>query len=212
MKGTWRDLTAIELRGIVNDRDRKIRSMAWMLVLCTIIIGASAWGNIQRQRTIDAQDTLIKADALRITNLVAKVAELEKAKETAESIQTSRGGARMPQIKWTLEEVKAMAKVVNAEAKGEPPHGQMLVARVIMNRVEANPGMTVEQIINRPNAFAQADSFTSDDLNAVFQAAVEPRYREIFTFFNPATATNREFVESKMPDAVLTIGNHVFCR
>lgn len=212
MIGLWRDLTAIELREIVHERDRKIRSMAWMLVICTIIIGASAWGNIQRQRTIEAQDALIKADELRITNLVGRVAELEAEGAKKQSIETSRGGTRMPLIKWNLEEVKAMAKVVHAEARGESPFGRMMVARVIMNRVEANPGMTVEQVINRPNAFAQSEEFDSYDLNAVFEAAIETRFRDVYTFFNPQTATNQEFVASKMDDVVLTVGNHVFCR
>ncbi|TLN26711.1 hypothetical protein FDZ71_00430 [bacterium] len=189
---------------------RLIRAQAWLLVLCTALIGAATYGTIKREEIITAQDTLIKSQELRIINLVSKVEALEAEAEAAkiETI-TSRGGERM---RYTLEEVKAMAKVVHAEAASEPPHGKMLVARVIMNRVEANPGMTVDDIINRPNAFAQADTFNEYDLHAVFQAAIEPRYRDVFTFFNPATASNREFVASKMPDAVLTVGNHVFCR
>ncbi len=177
-----------------------------LLIACGIHINEQA-------RIIKAQDTTIKTQDLRIINLVGRVGELEaEAVKAADTINTSRGGARMPLIKWTVEEVKAMAKVVHAEAQGEPPHGKMMVARVIMNRVEGNPGMTVDEIINRPNAFAQADTFDSYDLNAVFEAAIETRYQDVFTFFNPSTATNKEFVASKMDDVVLTVGNHVFCR
>lgn len=176
-----------------------------LLIACGIHINEQA-------RIIKAQDTTIKAQELRIINLVGRVEELEAKAVKVDAINTSRGGARMPLNKWNLEEVKAMAKVVHAEARGESPFGKMMVARVIMNRVEANQGMTVDQIINRPNAFAQADEFDSYDLNAVFEAAIETRYRDVFSFFNPDTATNQEFVASKMADAVLTVGNHVFCR
>lgn len=115
-------------------------------------------------------------------------------------------------MRYTIDEVKEIAKVVHAEATGEPPFGRMMVARVVLNRVEANPGMTVEDIIHNPNAFAQAKIYDADDLNAVWQALDEKRFRDVFSFFNPKTATNKEFVASKMPDAVLTIGNHTFTR
>lgn len=207
----WRSMTAKELYTVIHGLRRTIRVQAALLILLTLIIGSCAWRAYDNRRIIATQDTLIKTQELRIINLVGRVQELEQAKES-ESISTSRGGERMPLIKWNVDEVKAMAKVVHAEARGENQFGKMMVARVIMNRVEVNPGMTVDEIINRPNAFAQSREFDEYDLHAVFEAAIEPRYRDVFTFFNPDTATNREFVASKMPDAVLKVGSHVFCR
>lgn len=45
-------MRAHELYCLMVAQKRTIRSMGWMLVLCVILIGASAFGNIQRERII----------------------------------------------------------------------------------------------------------------------------------------------------------------
>lgn len=107
---------------------------------------------------------------------------------------------------------KRIARVVNAEANNQPELGQMLVARVVMNRVQANPGMGVDDIIDNKNAFADSSTYTAENMDAVLEAALDRQYHGVFTFFNPETATNQDFVRRKMKDAVLEVGDHVFCQ
>lgn len=178
-------------------------------------VSAFALGCVVQVNQLEAQIAVLKSDHndafIAISELRTQIKELETAAEAKEAELNEPPVSRGGNVRYTLEEVMEMAKVVHKEAEGESPFGKMLVARVIMNRVEANPGMTADDIINRKGAFVKADTFDSEDLHAVFEAMTEKRYPGIFTFFNPETATNKEFVANKMQDVVLRVGKHVFC-
>lgn len=109
-----------------------------------------------------------------------------------------------------------LARLISAEARGEPYTGQVAVGAVVMNRVE-HPSFpnTISEVIFQPGAFScmldgQWDEPVAD---SAYQAArdalagADPSGGAIY-YFNPVTATNA-WIWSR-PE-IITIGKHRFC-
>lgn len=123
----------------------------------------------------------------------------------------SRGG----RISYTPEEFELLARLVYAEARGEPYAGQVAVAAVVLNRLrDGRFPNTIAGVIYEPYAF---ESVTNGQIwlqpNATaYQAAREalagkdPSGGALF-FWNPATATSPWVWTRKI---IAVIGNHVF--
>ena len=112
--------------------------------------------------------------------------------------------------------VELLARVISAEARGEPYLGQVAVGAVILNRVE-HPSFpnTISGVVYQPGAFTcmtdgQINEPIAESSRRAAQDAmngVDPTGGAIF-YYNPAKTSN-EFMHS-LP--VLTvIGNHRFC-
>jgi N-acetylmuramoyl-L-alanine amidase len=105
-------------------------------------------------------------------------------------------------IPYTPEEVHLVAKMVFAEAKGEPYEGQVAVAKVIFNRVNSHlyPN-TVKEVLYQEGQF-------SSIANGAFQKA---KPTELQFFFNPKTseASNVRWFRDNTR-YIKTIGNHEF--
>ncbi|MDP4152682.1 MAG: spore cortex-lytic enzyme [Bacillota bacterium] len=113
--------------------------------------------------------------------------------------------------------INLLAKIISAEARGEPYRGQVAVGAVIMNRVD-HPSFpnTLAGVIYQPGAFT---AIVDGQINvavteSAYRAArdalngVDPTYGCIY-YYNPATATN-SWIRSR--PIVTRIGKHVFCR
>ena len=109
-----------------------------------------------------------------------------------------------------------LARVISAEARGEPYNGQVAVGAVIMNRVK-HPSFpdTISSVIYQKGAF---DCMYDGQINepiaeSAYRAAQEamngsdPSGGAIY-YYNPATATNSWILSRRI---ITTIGNHVFC-
>lgn len=113
-------------------------------------------------------------------------------------------------------ELALLARLISAEARGEPYAGQVAVGAVVLNRVE-HPSFpnTIAEVIYQPGAFSclmdgQWDEPVADsawDAARDALAGVDPSGGAIY-YFNPATATSA-WIWSR-PE-ILTIGNHRFC-
>jgi N-acetylmuramoyl-L-alanine amidase len=114
-------------------------------------------------------------------------------------------------------EIDLMARVVYAEAKGEPFAGKTAVAAVILNRVEHPdfPG-SVREVIYQPRAFcvvastairAEPSPVAVRAVKAAL-AGTDPTGGALF-FFNPQTATCR-WIRAR--ERVVVIGRHVFAK
>jgi N-acetylmuramoyl-L-alanine amidase len=108
-----------------------------------------------------------------------------------------------------------LARLVHAEAKGEPYAGKVAVAVVVLNRV-ASPDFpnTVPQVIYQKGQFTPVANGTFKqyaDLDSI--KATNEAYRLRGTgsgslfFYNPKTATSR-WLDSR--ETTVVIGNHVF--
>ena len=113
-------------------------------------------------------------------------------------------------------DVYLLAKVISAEARGEPYNGQVAVGAVILNRVE-HPSFpnTIAGVVYEQGAFTcmvdgQIDQPIAD---SAFQAArdalngADPTGGAIY-YFNPDTATSAWIWSRPL---ITTIGRHRFC-
>ncbi|HVJ49164.1 spore cortex-lytic enzyme [Desulfitobacterium sp.] len=114
-------------------------------------------------------------------------------------------------------DVNLLARLVNAEARGEPYQGQVAVAAVVLNRIK-DPAFpkTVADIVYQPGAFSSVSDGQinlapqSSALKAAQAAAngSDPSQGAVF-FFNPAKTSNK-YIWSR--PQILQIGNHIFTR
>ena len=113
-------------------------------------------------------------------------------------------------------DVALLARLISAEARGEPYAGQVAVGAVVLNRVE-HPSFpnTISEVIFQPGAFScmldgQWDEPVSDSAYQAARDALagsDPSGGAIY-YFNPVTATNA-WIWSR-PE-IITIGRHRFC-
>lgn len=109
-----------------------------------------------------------------------------------------------------------LARIISAEARGEPYVGQVAVGAVVLNRVE-HPSFpnTISGVIYQSGAFSCiADGqFNQPVAESAYRAADDalngwdPTGGAIY-YFNPATATS-SWIWSR--PLILTIGKHRFC-
>ena len=113
-------------------------------------------------------------------------------------------------------DVNLLARLISAEARGEPYRGQVAVGAVVLNRVR-HPSFTntMSGVIYQRGAFSCLDDgqFNEPVANSAYQAAREalngtdPSGGAIY-YFNPVTATSA-WIWSRPHK--LTIGKHRFC-
>ena len=110
-----------------------------------------------------------------------------------------------------------LARLVYAEARGEPYTGQVAVAAVVLNRVKSSSfPNTVSGVIYQSGAFSVVSDgqINLTPNTTAYNAAKDalngwdPSYGSIY-YFNPKTATN-SWIWSR--PHVVTIGNHRFCK
>ena len=109
-----------------------------------------------------------------------------------------------------------LARLISAEARGEPYVGQVAVGAVVLNRVE-HPSFpnTISGVIYQPGAFSCLDDgqFDQPISESSYRAAQEaldgsdPSAGAIY-YFNPATATSAWIWSRPL---IVQIGNHRFC-
>ena len=113
-------------------------------------------------------------------------------------------------------DVALLAKVISAEARGEPYAGQVAVGAVILNRIE-HPSFpsTLAGVVYQPGAFTcmmdgQIDQPVAESARRAAQEALngsDPSGGAIY-YFNPATATSAWIWSRPL---ITVIGKHRFC-
>ena len=113
-------------------------------------------------------------------------------------------------------DLQLLARLISAEARGEPYIGQVAVGAVVLNRVE-HPSFpnSLAGVIYQPGAFSCLDDGQFDEpvSESAYRAAREamngydPSYGAVY-YFNPATATSKWIWSRPL---IVTIGNHRFC-
>ena len=109
-----------------------------------------------------------------------------------------------------------LARVISAEARGEPYIGQVAVGAVVLNRID-HPSFpnSLSGVIYQRGAFSCLDDgqFDQPIADSAYRAAREalagsdPTGGAIY-YFNPATATSK-WIWSR--PQMLIIGSHIFC-
>ena len=109
-----------------------------------------------------------------------------------------------------------LARLISAEARGEPYEGQVAVGAVVLNRVK-HPSFpnTISGVIYQPGAFSCLDDgqFNEPVAESAYRAARDamngwdPSYGAIY-YFNPVTATSKWIWSRPL---IVVIGKHRFC-
>ena len=109
-----------------------------------------------------------------------------------------------------------LARLISAEARGEPYEGQVAVGAVVLNRV-VHPSFpnSISGVIYQPGAFSCLDDgqFNEPVAESAYRAARDamngwdPSYGAIY-YFNPATATSKWIWSRPL---IVSIGKHRFC-
>lgn len=109
-----------------------------------------------------------------------------------------------------------LARIISAEARGEPYLGQVAVGAVVLNRIE-HPSFpdTLSGVIYQRGAFSCLDDgqFYEPIADSSYSAArdaingLDPSSGAIY-YYNPITATNK-WIQSR--PIITTIGKHRFC-
>ena len=109
-----------------------------------------------------------------------------------------------------------LARLISAEARGEPYSGQVAVGAVVLNRVR-HPSVpnTVSGVIYQNGAFSciSDGQFNQPVAESAYRAARDamngwdPSYGAIY-YFNPATATSKWIWSRPL---IVVIGKHRFC-
>ncbi len=131
---------------------------------------------------------------------------------TGSSSSTSQGVSGYSNSEYNL-----LARIISAEARGEPYMGQVAVGAVVLNRVE-HPSFpsTITGVIYQKGAFScltdgQFDKAVSDSAYKAARDALngmDPSGGAIY-YFNPSTATS-SWIWSR--PHIITIGKHRFCK
>ena len=158
-------------------------------------------------KTEDAVEYFQKKNGLAVDGKVGP-ATLEALGMPAGETSSASGGASG--------DVALLARLISAEARGEPYAGQVAVGAVVLNRVE-HPSFpnTISEVIFQPGAFScmldgQWDEPVADSAYQAARDALagsDPSGGAIY-YFNPVTATNA-WIWSR-PE-IITIGKHRFC-
>jgi N-acetylmuramoyl-L-alanine amidase len=113
--------------------------------------------------------------------------------------------------------VQLLARIISAEARGEPYTGQVAVGGVVLNRVR-HPSFpnTISGVIYQPGAFTAINDgqFNATIIPSAYNAARDalsgwdPSHGAIY-YYNPAKTTNK-WIYSR--PVVTRIGSHVFAK
>lgn len=143
--------------------------------------------------------------------------ELEKALKRAEKEVSSESLPTQASTNYQNKDLYLLARVINAEARGEPYIGQVAVGAVIINRTK-HPGFpkTISGVIYQPGAFT---SVTDGQINANIEPTAYRAARDALNgwdptngciyYYNPAKTTNRWIWGRKV---MLVIGKHRFAK
>ncbi|MBR3804144.1 MAG: spore cortex-lytic enzyme [Clostridia bacterium] len=125
------------------------------------------------------------------------------------------GGSSSTNSKFSSSDVKLLARLIYAEARGEPYQGQVAVGAVVLNRVKSSSfPNTISGVIYQPYAFTCVNdgqinlSPNQTAINAANDAmnGWDPTYGCLY-YYNPKVATSKWIYSRK---TVVTIGQHVF--
>lgn len=117
---------------------------------------------------------------------------------------------------YSSADYELLARLISAEARGEPYIGQVAVGAVVLNRV-AHPSFpgSISGVVYQAGAFSclYDGQFYEPVADSCYSAArdalngMDPSGNAIY-YYNPVTATNK-WIRSR--PVITTIGKHVFC-
>ena len=157
--------------------------------------------------TLNAVKRFQKDNKLKVDGIVGK--QTLKALGITNGNNNSYG-------KYSSSDYELLARLISAEARGEPYTGQVAVGAVVLNRIK-HPSFpdTLSGVVYQKGAFSCLDDgqFYKPIADSCYSAArdaingLDPSGGAIY-YYNPVTATNKWIRSRKI---ITTIGKHRFC-
>ena len=151
--------------------------------------------------TVAAVKYFQRVNGLAVDGIIGEKTAAAIGISLASSSSSGAGG-------YSSSDAYLLARLVYAEARGEPYVGQVAVAAVVLNRVRSSSfPNTIAGVIYNDGQINLTPNQTA--INAANDAmnGWDPTYGCLY-YYNPATATNSWI---KQKPIHLTIGQHVFC-
>lgn len=120
---------------------------------------------------------------------------------------------------YNEDELYWLARIISAEAKGEPVEGQIAVGNVVLNRVEHDSFPdTIKEVIFQKNQFSPVNngSVYHEPTELALESAERVLRgerlvgRDVLYFYNASIVSRGSWVRSR--ETVTVIGNHTFGR
>jgi N-acetylmuramoyl-L-alanine amidase len=135
---------------------------------------------------------------------------------TAQALYSGTAAAKSASQSYRDNDYELLARIINAEARGEPYQGQVAVGAVVLNRVR-HPSFpdTIAGVVYQSGAFTAVTDgqIHADITDSAYRAAQDalagwdPSGGAIY-YYNPDKTSNR-WIRSRT--VIATIGAHVFC-
>lgn len=113
-----------------------------------------------------------------------------------------------------------IAKVIHHEAGNQPRHGQIAVAQVLLNRVDAGFGRHVCEVANQPGQFFRLSRYKPNRRSATWAQAMDVAHRVMAgdapdhargaLFFRAAWSRPNRFFRTRTK--VVRLDDHIFYR
>jgi N-acetylmuramoyl-L-alanine amidase len=175
-----------------------MKQLLFLAITITLVISSYIYvPSVVKAATTNTEET---------TNVSTRKFAVDKKEKVQASDETA---------KLTNNEKNLLARLVHAEAKGEPFAGKVAVADVVLNRVEDKQFPdSVESVIYEKNAFQPVQNGSiqkkadKESRKAVEEALKNGKENEeLLYFYNPDTATSDWIFSRKV---VKEIGSHAF--
>lgn len=203
----------------VRTLQRRLRQWGYYQGAMDGVYGAGTYQAVvdfQRKNGVWPVDGVVGRNTWAALGLLHTVTSSPGGTSTAPAQQTTSNQGQAGAHVNRSDQLDLLARVVAAEAEGEPFEGQVAVAAVILNRVK-NPGFpnTLSGVIYQPHAFESVTNglvwrrTPSAEAVEAARAALngwDPTYGSIF-FWNPSKPVV-SWIWSR--PIVVRIGNHVF--
>jgi N-acetylmuramoyl-L-alanine amidase len=197
-----------------------LKTLKKLIVAAGIVLSFSAFTLIEEaeaatNRTIQSGDTYWKV----ATGFGIPVSDLMKANNNKPLIIGQN--MILPNATVSPADKDLMARLVRAEAVGEPYAGKVAVAVVVLNRVKSNefPNTIRNVIYEKSNGYYAFTPVQNGEINKAADAESKRAVNEAIAlgsqgngslyFFNPKTAKS-DWILTR--EVTVTIGNHRFAR
>lgn len=189
---------------------RLIAAFAVAISLLTLTSNAFAY----EVKNGDTMSEIAKAHGMELTQLGALNTQVEDLNviNVGETIQTA-GEALAIAVGVSDYERDLLARLVHAEAKGEPYEGKVAVAAVVLNRVESDkfPDSIASVVYQKgqfsPVSNGSINAAADEESKRAANEAVASQTTDTLFFYNAETASSR-WLDSRPTTQV--IGNHTF--
>lgn len=199
-----------------------------VIVACVATIGLFGYQNL----TVKANDQIhdyyenriaIIGEQSNTEAIEIQISEDVKSSnsEQKQTVPENNAPQSEPDIPITNEEKDLFARLVEAEAKGEPYEGKVAVAKVVLNRVQSpefpdTVTDVVTEVVGNSYAFSPVQNgeihkpASEEAKHAVNEALTSDNHlNEAVYFYNPEIASD-DWIRSR--EVVTTIGDHVFAK